>query len=642
MISQSDPRLVKPPLVDRIAGSQAETRLRQQVTVVFAVAVLLTGLLGLLSGRNARRGAQEADGAVHSPQVLATLEATLRHLVDVETGGRGFALTGHEPFLEPYEAGRYAVRQDSRGLRVLVVDNPDQERRLDMLEGQAKAGIEACDTVVAERRRTGGGPAEQLEPGEQIFDAARITVEGMKAEERSLLEQRTQQARAARQSNSFITTLGSLLGMVFLAVAALSVSHQVGVSARARAKVIALNADLERRVAEQTAALEESESRLAGVIQSAMDAIITVDQEQRIVLFNPAAEKVFRCPTAEALGQPMERFIPQRFRSAYSVHIQKFGGTGTTNRVLGELGNLWAVRADGEEFQIEASISQIKTAGKKLFTVILRDVSERKAAEREIQELNHGLEARVLERTAQLEASNKELEAFTYSVSHDLRAPLRHMSGFTKILTEEFGSSLPAEGQHYLQRVGEGARQMGQLVDELLKLARVGRQELSVRVTGLNSVVTSVLTMLEPESQGQEVEWKIGELPFVECDPVLVRQVFQNLIDNALKYSRPRHPAVIEIGTSEQNGRTVIFVRDNGVGFNMKYADKLFGAFQRLHRPEDFEGTGVGLATVQRIIQKHGGRVWAEAELDQGATFYFTLGSGGHSEAKNAATTAGG
>jgi light-regulated signal transduction histidine kinase (bacteriophytochrome) len=272
----------------------------------------------------------------------------------------------------------------------------------------------------------------------------------------------------------------------------------------------------------------------------------------------------------------------------------------------------------------------------------MRDVTHRKAAEREIQKLNQELEGRVVERTLQLQDANKELEAFAYSISHDLRAPLRHISGFARILTEDFGPSLPDDAQHHLQRIEQGASRMGQLVDELLSLTRVGRQALAVQATSLGTLVQDVVTLLEPEIEGRQVEWKIADLPMVECDPTLTRQIFQNLISNALKYSRPRSPAVIEIGQGEKDGQMVIFVKDNGVGFSMKYADKLFGVFQRLHRAEEFEGTGVGLATVQRIVQKHGGRVWAEAEVDCGAAFYFTLGGFEHSTLTNAAATAGG
>jgi light-regulated signal transduction histidine kinase (bacteriophytochrome) len=182
---------------------------------------------------------------------------------------------------------------------------------------------------------------------------------------------------------------------------------------------------------------------------------------------------------------------------------------------------------------------------------------------------------------------------------------------------------------------------MGLLVDDLLNLGRVGRHEVRLQVTGLNSIVNEVVAELRPEYEGRQVEWKIGSLPFVECDPALMKQVFQNLLSNAVKFTRPRSNATIEVGQKDQEGTPVVFVRDNGVGFNIKYADKLFGVFQRLHRPEDFEGTGVGLATVQRIIQKHGGHIWAEAELDKGATFYFTLGVPENRELQTKAAMAG-
>jgi len=241
--------------------------------------------------------------------------------------------------------------------------------------------------------------------------------------------------------------------------------------------------------------------------------------------------------------------------------------------------------------------------------------------------LTEELERRVIQRTAELEDTNKELEAFTYSVSHDLRAPLRRIDGFAKLLVDEYGADLPEEARHYLSRVRDGTRQMGLLVDDLLNLARLGRQDVRLQVAGLSSIVQRVTTALQRDTVGRDIDWQIQPLPFVECDPALMDVVFTNLLSNAVKYTRPRARAVIEVGSFDHDGRPVIFVRDNGVGFSMKYADKLFGVFQRLHRAEDFEGTGVGLATVQRILHKHAGAIWAEAELDKGACFYFTVGA---------------
>jgi PAS domain S-box-containing protein len=482
---------------------------------------------------------------------------------------------------------------------------------------------------------------------------------------------------------------------------------------------------VERQLVEGAFSL--SQGQLAGIVESATDSIITIDEQQCILLFNAAAEKLFKVPAAQVLGKSIERFIPQRFRSSHSAHIREFGQTGTTTRVMGVLPALWAVRSDGTEFQIEASISQTSSGQKKLFTVILRDITQRvrseelracfeavvessddaiisktlegkitswnpsaerlfgytaaeaiskpmmmlipperapeeldilarlrrgervehfetvrirkdgksidisatispirdssgtifgiskiarditdrKVAQGKVRELNQELERRVVERTAQLEEANQELGSFTYTVAHDLRAPLRHIAGFAGILVEDFSPSLEDKAKNYLQRIQDGARKMGMLIDELLSLARIGQQAPCLQITGLNSLVNEVIQILQPDIEGRQVEWRLHDLPFVEGDPLLLKQVFQNLISNALKYSRPRQVAVIEIGHTQENGDSVVFVRDNGVGFSMKYADKLFGVFQRLHHSEEFEGTGVGLATVQRIIKKN-------------------------------------
>ena len=246
-------------------------------------------------------------------------------------------------------------------------------------------------------------------------------------------------------------------------------------------------------------------------------------------------------------------------------------------------------------------------------------------SETRVRQLNESLERRVADRTAALAAANRELETFTYSVSHDLRAPLRQIDGFSRILVEHAGPALDSKSQHYLRRIQEGTQHMGRLVDDLLNLAQLGRQDVHTRATPLDTLVNDTVSELRADWGDRRIQWTIGALPTVECDPGLLKIVFTNLLSNAIKYTRPREVAKIAVGCTGSNGRCTIVVQDNGVGFNMKYADKLFGVFQRLHRADQFEGSGVGLATVQRIIHKHGGEIWAEAEPDHGATFSFTL-----------------
>jgi signal transduction histidine kinase len=248
----------------------------------------------------------------------------------------------------------------------------------------------------------------------------------------------------------------------------------------------------------------------------------------------------------------------------------------------------------------------------------------------ELAQTNGQLEEKVREvtdRTQQLEAANRELEAFSYTISHDLRAPLRAVSGFTAILFEEYADAMPAEARGYLKRVKDSGDHMGHLVDDLLAFSRLGRQALRTQQTSIRRIVDRCLEQLAPTLDGRQVEVVIGELPDAECDAALVEQVFVNLLSNAVKYSRRREHARVEVGVLETDAidGPTYFVRDNGAGFDMEYASKLFGVFQRMHRSEDFEGTGVGLAIVHRIVERHGGRIWAEAKVDAGATFYFTL-----------------
>ena len=268
-----------------------------------------------------------------------------------------------------------------------------------------------------------------------------------------------------------------------------------------------------------------------------------------------------------------------------------------------------------------------------------RDITDRKRAEKELSTYRDHLEELVQERTAQLEAANKELEAFAYSVSHDLRAPLRHIDGFLQMLAKQAGSALDEQGLHYIDIIADAAKKMGILIDDLLSFSRMGRQAMTVQQLNLDPLVSEVIREVEPDTVGRTIDWRRGDLPVVEGDTSMLRIVLANLITNAVKFTQPRERARIEIGALPDDGdEKVIFVRDNGVGFDMAYAYKLFGVFKRLHRADEFEGTGIGLANVRRIIARHGGRTWAEGKVDKGATFYFSLPSRGNPNIRTASS----
>jgi PAS domain S-box-containing protein len=367
---------------------------------------------------------------------------------------------------------------------------------------------------------------------------------------------------------------------------------------------------LEIEVAERT--------QQASLLNLTHDSIFVRDMDFVITYWNRGAQELYGWSPEEATGKRSSELLQTIFPAPMDEIRAELEKTGRWE------GELKRTRADGSEVLVSSRWSLRRDEQQRPSTILEtnNDITERKRREQEISSLNQELS----KRSAELEASNKELEAFAYSVSHDLRAPLRHMSGFTQLLQKSTVSILNEKSQRYVAIIQESAKRMGNLIDDLLAFSRIGRAETHKGLVSLDQLVLEALTEVRQETEERKIAWRVGALPAWYGDRSMLRLAFVNLISNAVKFTRTRPHAEIEIGcTDNKNDQVVVYVRDNGVGFDMKYANKLFGVFQRLHSTESFEGTGIGLATVQRIVHRHGGRVWAEGLVDRGATFYFSL-----------------
>jgi PAS domain S-box-containing protein len=422
------------------------------------------------------------------------------------------------------------------------------------------------------------------------------------------------------QLRRLLTGYGFIL---LLCVLAIFMASRIADERRRAKEDRRMKAELEQRVVERTTALQGSEERFRAVTETASDAVISADGRGDIIYFNPAAQRIFGYSVEEAVNQPLILLMPERFHEAHQRGLRRFLKTGEAH-VIGKTVELAGKRKDGTEFPLELSLSSWKVGEEIFFSGMARDITQRRQAEERIQQLHRDLQ----QRAVQLEATNRELEAFSYSVSHDLRSPLRSIDGFGQALLEDCASRLDDQGRHYLNRIRSSTQHMGQLIDDLLKLSRATRTEIRREPVDLTQLAQSVITGLEIAEPDRKVECRVQASMVVDGDPRLLRIVLENLIGNAWKFTSRTAQARIDMASFPDGAdNRAYYVRDNGAGFDMAYVDKLFGVFQRLHTPAEFPGTGIGLATVQRIIHRHGGRAWAESEGGKGASFYFTLGA---------------
>ncbi len=551
----------------------------------FVIGLAILVFIGVTAYQSTAHLMKSADWRAHTYQVIVTEHDLLIDLINAETGQRGYIIRGNERYLEVYQSGVNQVGQDAKKMRELTQDNPRQQKRIERLDPLVAAKLDDMSATIELRKKQGFEVAAQhvaTMGGKKLMDAIRKVLNEIESEESALLKDRDTQTKATAKRATLVIISGSLLAFVLVALASFLINRDI----------------LKRREA-------EAERELFFTLS--LDMLCIASADGYFKRLNPAFPQTLGWSAAELLARPFLDFVHPDDHAPTIREVEKQTVRGES--VL-QFENRYQ-RKDGS-YRVLSWKSVPQPGGMMYATA--RDVTDLRRSEEELKN-----------RAALIEAANKELEAFSYSVSHDLRAPLRHIDGFVDLLQKNGASNLDEKSRRYLNTISDSARQMGSLIDDLLVFSRMGRMEMQKTALDMGLIVKATIENLTQDMKGRKVSWKIALFPQVHGDPAMLKQVFSNLLGNALKYSQTRPSTQIEIGCTEKKEETVFFVKDNGVGFDMQYADKLFGVFQRLHSSDEFEGTGIGLANVRRIVQRHGGKTWAEGAVDNGATFYFSL-----------------
>lgn len=599
----------------------------------FFIAISIFSVLSFYVYRNNLTQLESAKLVSHSNEVLLATERLLDNLFEAETSQRGFIITGEEIFLKPYLDAIDSMSYYVKNLKTLTSDNPLQQHSIIELEPIIVKRLQIMAENLEIRKESGfENSKERLLSltGKKLMTKIKAIVQQMQQlEEKLLIERR---AQAALETDTFNTTYFSAITIVGIILIGTFVAIYNNVLARDKSEkeLIQYKNELEQMVEARTKELVKSNETLArnSELLNDMGKLSKVggweiDMEDMSIQWT---DEVYRIHELEPGHKPtVEEGINYYAPEARPV-IQE-----AVNRAI-TTGNGWNlelpfITAKGNQLWVRA-IGNVEFKDGKTVRVYgtFQDITEQKKTRDHIKQLNEELEERVVERTAQLEYANKELESFSYSVSHDLRAPLRSINGYANALIEDYAPKLDDDGKRMLGIVINSARRMGQLIDDLLAFSRLGRQTLSKIEINMDDFVKQIMDELIGEENGRDIVYEIKPMGKVLADTAMIRQVWINLLSNALKYSQKKEKSIIEVGILSNNGeQKTFYVQDNGAGFDMAYRNKLFGVFQRLHKVSEFEGTGVGLALTKRIIDKHGGQIWAEAKLDKGATFYFSL-----------------
>ena len=605
MLCLSAAVLLAQPEYSPVASVVRKWTLERTIATGFTAALAMLCLLSAFAYHSTRSLVGENQLEEVTLGQILELADLVSGLKDAETGQRGYLLTGDEQYLAPYHEAIARLGQQLDALRQSTAQNPRQRERLAQIEPLIHAKLAELDRTVKLRRSSGYDAALAVVKsgeGKRLMEAAKQLLTDMRQEENQLLAARSSAAVASARRTTTVIVFGSSMAVLLVLIAGFVIQREMG----------------KRRGSER--AMRDAEERLRMLVEGVQDyAILMLDPEGHVVSWNSGAQRMKGYTAEEIVGQHFSRFYTREDIES-GKPARELACAIETGRYEEEG---WRVRKDGSRFWVNVVISAVRDKSGNLrgFSKVSRDITERKRAEDEIKKLNGTLR----QHAARLEAANKELEAFSYSVSHDLRAPLRSIDGFSLALMEDYGDKLEPEAKDYLQRVRAATQRMAQLIDDLLGLSRVTRSDMSRSTVDLSGMARAVAAELEKVQPDRKVDFVIADGLAAEGDARLLRVVLDNLLGNAWKFTAKRNDARIEFGTSGANGSREFFVRDNGAGFDMAYVHKLFGAFQRLHGNGEFAGTGVGLATVQRIIHRHGGRIAAEGAVDKGATFRFTL-----------------
>jgi PAS domain S-box-containing protein len=576
----------------------------------FVLAILSLVAVVAISCRSGKQ-LQEATRAVtHTREVLEKLGDIAARLSEVESAARSFAISGKQSHLSPFYTAAEAVPPQVDELKLLLRDDPSQLRSVTEIEPVIARHLKVMKDMVELGDKNlfrGYGQRSLTDEGNNLMEQIRTAFSMMDKEQRARLDQEQTAVAAKAERVTTIIWAGSVLaGLLVLACGACALRALHG-----RGK---------------------AEEKLDRLLSSMPDALIIVNAEGKIVGSNAQTGKLFGYSDRELQGGSMALLVPERFRKTqrqyYAAHFSPRGGL-----VPEMTTELCGLHKDGREFPIEISTKPLAAEKGLVVTSAIRDITDRKRVEQQISKLNKELERRAVE----LENANKELEAFSYSVSHDLRSPLQNIDSFSQILMEDYANQLDAEGLDYVQRLRGSCQHMQDIIDALLALSNMMRKELLVDHFDLTALANAVAADLKQKNPDRLVDWVIAEGLTAEGDAQLLRVVLENLFGNAWKFTANRPRARIEFGALPQsNGARTYFVRDDGAGFDMAHAGHLFKPFKRLHDQSEFRGTGIGLATVQRVIHRHQGKIWAEGVVNHGATFCFTLtGEAGESNGQN-------